>query len=94
MASLFMCASTVSRFLRKRGLVSVASRASTSRQVLHGLNLHRLAVRLLGRGELPAFRVGGSWRFLRSTLDDWFKRGIGATAKRSGRGRGSKVPRG
>ena len=27
--------------------------------------------RLLGRGELPAFRLGSDWRFLKSNIDRW-----------------------
>ncbi len=36
------------------------------------LNCHRTTLyRLVKVGEVPAFRLGGSWRFLRSEINKW-----------------------
>ena len=36
------------------------------------LNCHSSTVyRLVSSGALPAFRLGGDWRFLRSQIDEW-----------------------
>ena len=36
------------------------------------LQLHAMTVyRLVKEGKLPGFKVGGRWRFHRSTLEDW-----------------------
>lgn len=41
-------------------------------EAAHFLKLNEQTVRRLARsGELPGFRVGGSWRFKRSTLSEW-----------------------
>ncbi|RKY16977.1 MAG: DNA-binding protein [Planctomycetota bacterium] len=41
-------------------------------QVAELLQLSEKTVyRLAQRGELPAFKVGGSWRFRRQDIDDW-----------------------
>ena len=31
----------------------------------------RTVYRLAASGEIPAFKLGGTWRFRRSELDDW-----------------------
>lgn len=31
----------------------------------------KTAYALVGRGELPGFKVGGSWRFRRSDIETW-----------------------
>ena len=49
--------------------------------------------RLLKRGQLPAFRFGGDWRFLRSEVDKWVtERQVRpyALEKSGGRKRGPK----
>ncbi len=33
----------------------------------------RTVYRLAGAKKLPAFKVGGTWRFLRSDIDKWIK---------------------
>ena len=44
----------------------------TLSEVAAYLNCHPSTVyRLLEGGELPAFRLGGDWRFLRSEVDKW-----------------------
>ena len=33
----------------------------------------RTVYRLAGAKKIPAFKVGGTWRFLRSDIDKWIK---------------------
>lgn len=33
----------------------------------------KTAYRLVAEGKLPGFKVGGSWRFKVSTIQDWIK---------------------
>jgi len=33
----------------------------------------RTVYRLAGAKRIPAFKVGGTWRFLRSDIDQWIK---------------------
>lgn len=33
----------------------------------------KTAYRLTSEGKLPAFKVGGSWRFQKSEIDQWIK---------------------
>lgn len=40
----------------------------------------KTAYALVARGEIPGFKVGGSWRFRHSDIDEW----IEAKAKQSG----------
>jgi excisionase family DNA binding protein len=48
------------------------SKVMTIAEVADYLNCHYGTVyRLVRGGELPAFRLGGSWRFLRSDLEQW-----------------------
>ncbi len=48
------------------------SKVMTIAEVADYLNCHYGTVYRLVRGrELPAFRLGGSWRFLRSDLEQW-----------------------
>lgn len=37
----------------------------------------RTVYRLAQRGEIPAFKFGGTWRFRRSDLDRWITTNIG-----------------
>jgi len=34
----------------------------------------KTAYRLTSDGKLPAFKVGGSWRFRKSEIDEWTKK--------------------
>lgn len=34
----------------------------------------KTAYALVAKGEIPGFKVGGSWRFKRSQIDDWIDR--------------------
>jgi PTS system nitrogen regulatory IIA component len=54
----------------------------TTRQLAEYLQLSERSVyRLLERGELPAVRVGGQWRFRKSAVDEWLNLGLaGITA--------------
>jgi len=36
----------------------------------------RTVYRLAQKGEIPAFKLGGTWRFRRSELDIWIAEGI------------------
>ncbi|KIO50287.1 helix-turn-helix domain-containing protein [Nitrosospira sp. NpAV] len=36
----------------------------------------RTAYRLAQKGEIPAFKLGGTWRFRRSELDSWIAESI------------------
>ena len=44
----------------------------TPREAAHYLSVHvRTIYRLARKGEIPARKVGGSWRFKKDTLDGW-----------------------
>lgn len=46
----------------------------TIREVADYLKLNeKTAYRLTSEGKLPAFKVGGSWRFRKSEIDQWIK---------------------
>jgi len=48
----------------------------TTRQLAEYLQLSERSVyRMLERGELPATRVGGQWRFRKSAVDEWLDQG-------------------
>jgi PTS system nitrogen regulatory IIA component len=48
----------------------------TTRQLAQYLQLSERSVyRMLERGELPATRVGGQWRFRKSAVDEWLDQG-------------------
>ena len=50
----------------------VADEYMTLREVAELLKLSEKTVyRLAQRKEIPAFKVGGSWRFMRSDIDNW-----------------------
>lgn len=39
----------------------------------------RTVYRLAANGEIPAFKLGGTWRFRRSELDQWIAASISKT---------------
>ena len=39
----------------------------------------RTVYRLAANGEIPAFKLGGTWRFRRSELDQWIAASINKT---------------
>lgn len=46
----------------------------TMKEVAEYLKLNeKTAYRLASEGKLPAFKVGGSWRFQKSEIDQWIK---------------------
>jgi excisionase family DNA binding protein len=46
----------------------------TVRDLARYLDCHQGTIyRLVRQGELPAFRLGGSWRFRRDQIDEWIK---------------------
>lgn len=50
------------------------SEAYTAEEVAQYLKLHPYTVRRLAReNKIPAFRVGGQWRFRRDDIDKWSK---------------------
>ena len=41
------------------------------------LGMHRITIyKLTKAGIIPAFKIGGQWRFKRSAIDDWIARGM------------------
>ncbi|SGZ09971.1 helix-turn-helix domain-containing protein [Moritella viscosa] len=42
----------------------------------------KTAYRLAAEGKLPGFKVGGSWRFKVSTIQDWIKESTEITTKK------------
>ena len=50
------------------------SQIMTLREVAEMLHVHYTTIyRLVHRGELPCFRVGSDWRFMRSELERWMR---------------------
>ena len=46
----------------------------TIKQVAEFLNLAEKTVyRMANDGEIPAFKIGGSWRFKRSEVEEWLE---------------------
>ena len=59
--------------------------AMTVQEVARYLNVDPKTVyRLVNRGELPGFKVGGSWRFQKDDLDDWIAKQKQAVASKVG----------
>jgi excisionase family DNA binding protein len=71
-------------------------RVMTLRDVAYYLHCHYTTVyRLCRQREIPGFRLGGEWRFLKSEIDEWIAKGGGrpsgrAPAKTDGGRRGRK----
>lgn len=63
------------------------SPAITVREVAAYLNVDEKTVyRLAKRGDLPGFKVAGTWRFKKGDIDAWIERQKAASApKRAGR---------
>jgi excisionase family DNA binding protein len=50
----------------------------TPREIADYLHCHYFTVLKLARqGKIPCFRLGGSWRFLKSEIDKWIAKGGG-----------------
>jgi excisionase family DNA binding protein len=59
--------------------------AMTVQEVAVYLNIDPKTVyRLVNRGELPGFKVGGSWRFQKEDLDAWIAKQKEAVANKAG----------
>jgi excisionase family DNA binding protein len=71
----------------------------TIQDVADYLHCHYHTVyRLVKRGEIPCFRLGGNWRFLKSEVDKWIAAGGGrpsetAITKTDGRRRYQRKPK-
>jgi excisionase family DNA binding protein len=60
-----------------------AERLLTVREAAHMLRLAEITVyRLAQRQKIPAMKVGGSWRFSRALLEQWFLGGGSGAARR------------
>jgi len=72
------------------------SAVMTLHDVAEYLHCHyATARRLAQQGDIPSFKLGGSWRFLKSDVDQWIAKGGAkpsgsSPAKTDGRGRGRK----
>ncbi len=63
----------------------MSNNAMTVQEVAEYLNVDPKTVyRLVNRGKLPGFKVGGSWRFQRDDLDGWIAKQKQAAADRAG----------
>ena len=52
----------------------MAETAMTVREVATYLNVHEKTVyRLAQKGEIPGFKVAGTWRFRRDDIDHWIE---------------------
>ena len=59
--------------------------AMTVQEVAEYLNVDPKTVyRLVNRGNLPGFKVGGTWRFQKDDIDDWIAKQKEAAANRAG----------
>lgn len=68
-------------------MVMQTESAMTVRDVAGYLNVDEKTVyRLAKRGDLPGFKVAGSWRFKRSDLDAWIDQQKQAAQDNSGGG--------
>ena len=58
--------------------------AMTVQEVAEYLNVDPKTVyRLVNRGELPGFKVRGSWRFQKNDLDEWIAKQKEAAANKA-----------
>jgi len=65
----------------------VDSPSMTVREVANYLNVDEKTVyRLAQKGELPGFKVAGTWRFKRDDIDQWIEDQKKAAAQKEGNG--------
>jgi excisionase family DNA binding protein len=58
------------------------SQIMTPKEAAGYLGLHPITIyRLVKKGELPGFKVGGQWRFKKDLLDEWIVRKTNAGNK-------------
>jgi len=63
----------------------MSTTAMTVQDVAQYLNVDPKTVyRMVNRGELPGFKVGGSWRFQKDDLDAWIAKQKLAAAEKLG----------
>jgi excisionase family DNA binding protein len=63
----------------------VNSPSMTVREVANYLNVDEKTVyRLAQKGELPGFKVAGTWRFKRQDIDQWIEDQKKAAAQKEG----------
>ena len=63
----------------------MSTTAMTVQDVANYLNIDPKTVyRLVNRGELPGFKVGGSWRFQKEDLDAWIAKQKETAASKAG----------
>ena len=56
----------------------------TPKEAAKYLGLHLITIyRLIKKGELPSFKIGGQWRFKKDLLDSWIARKIKGTIDHS-----------
>ena len=56
----------------KEKSLPAAEEILTAGEVADLLRVHPSTIyKLLRQGELPAFRIGSNWRFLRASIDEW-----------------------
>ena len=56
----------------------------TPKEAAKYLGLHLITIyRLIKKGELPSFKIGGQWRFKKDLLDSWIARKIKGTINHS-----------
>ena len=61
---------------------SSRSQIMTPKEAAKYLGLHLITIyRLIKKGELPSFKIGGQWRFKKDLLDSWI---AGKINQRSG----------
>jgi excisionase family DNA binding protein len=66
----------------------------TLQDVADYLNCHHsTAFKLAKRGDIPSFRVGGGWRFLKSDVDKWIAKGDAMLAGSTHGGRRGRKPK-
>ena len=70
------------------------SEVMTLQEVAEYLHCHyTTAFRLVRQGVVPSFKLGSSWRCLKSEIDQWIAKGGGSTpAKSDGRRRRKRNP--
>ena len=63
----------------------MADEALSIKQLADLLQLsERTVYRLANDGEIPGFKVGGSWRFPRARVDEWMEQQVEKTRRQTG----------
>jgi excisionase family DNA binding protein len=57
---------------RTKPKLAIEAKVLTTRELATYLHIHRTTIhRLLKKGELPGFKLGGDWRFNLEAIDAW-----------------------